>query len=477
MIEPTFQPIVTAAEMRALEAAAITGGTSEVELMQRAGHAAARAIAAFTAPSDALVLCGPGNNGGDGYVVATKLSQMGWPVRVAAIGAPATETAREAAAGWRGAVEPLGALTPPATLVVDALFGIGLARPLAPNLAEALNRLAAAARTCVAIDLPSGAATDDGAALSPLPDCDMCISFGAAKPAHVLHPAAARAGRLVVAGIGLAPARSQLNFLAPPRSVSEAPAAAHKYQRGHVLVVGGPAQATGAARLAALGAQRAGAGYVSLLSPTGAMAANAAQLTGVVLVEADTPAAVARAFGEGRAHALVIGPALGRAHGRDKVLAALSVGKPVVLDADVFTLFEGDAAALAAAIEGPAVLTPHEGEFARLFGALPGSKVDRARAAARQIGAVVLLKGPDSVIAAPDGRAAVNAHATPYLATAGSGDVLAGVIGAMLARGLDPFEAACVAAWLHGDAGRRGGPGLIAEDLPVLIGQALAELA
>ncbi len=476
MIEPMFQPIVTAAEMRALEAAAIAGGTSAIELMRRAGGAAARAIAAYISPIDTLVLCGPGNNGGDGYVIATELAAMGWAVRVAAIAAPGTDTARQAAAGWAGAVEALDDDTPGAALIVDALFGIGLTRALSPTHAANLNRLAGAARSCVAIDLPSGAATDDGAALSPLPACDLCISFGAAKPAHVLNPAAAAVGRLVVAAIGLAPAASTLHRIAPPRRRAE-PAAAHKYQRGHVLVVGGPAQATGAARLAALGAQRAGAGYVTLLSPTAALAANAAQLTGIVLVEADTPAAIARAFGEARAHALVIGPALGRTHGRDKLLAALSVGKPVVLDADAFSLFEGDAAALARAIEGPVVLTPHEGEFARLFGALPGSKVDRARAAARRIGAVVLLKGADTVVAAPDGRAAVNTHASPGLATAGSGDVLAGVIAAMLARGLDPFEAACVAAWLHGDAGRRGGPGLIADDLPGLLGQTLAGLA
>jgi hydroxyethylthiazole kinase-like uncharacterized protein yjeF len=476
MIEPVFQPIVTAAEMRALEAAAIGDGTTEIELMQRAGSAAARAIAAFESPVETLVLCGPGNNGGDGYVIASELRAMGWPVRVVALAPPGAEAARWAAATWAGGVEPLAAETPGAPLLVDALFGIGLTRALAPDIAAALSRLAAAAATCVAIDLPSGAATDDGAALSPLPDCDLCISFGAAKPAHFLQPAAAHRGRLVVADIGLAPARTPLALVVAPRPAPAA-AAAHKYQRGHVLVVGGPAHATGAARLAAAGAQRAGAGYVSLLSPSDALAANAAQLTGVVLVEADTPAAIARAFGERRAHALVVGPALGRAHGRDKVLAALSVGKPVVLDADVFGLFEGDAAALAQVIGGPAVLTPHEGEFVRLFGTLPGSKVDRVRAAARRVGGVVLLKGPDTVIAAPDGRAAINAHASPHLATAGSGDVLAGVIGALLARGLDSYDAACVAAWLHGDAGRRGGPGLIAEDLPGLVGQALAALA
>lgn len=476
MVQPSFQPVLTADEMRAAEAAVIAAGTSEFELMLRAGAAAARAIAAFASPSDALVLCGPGNNGGDGYVIATELARYGWPVRVASTDRPKTETARQAAAGWSGDVEALDANTPPSTLLVDALFGIGLTRPLASPLADALRRLVAGAAISVAIDVPSGVSTDDGAVLSPAPEFDLCISFGTAKPAHHLQSAAAHVGRLVIADIGLAPPSSQLSVLAPPRR-SRAEPSAHKYQRGHVLVVGGPAHATGAARLAALGALRAGAGYVTLLSPAAAMAANAAHLTAIVLAEADTPAAVARAFGEPRAHALVIGPALGRDGGRDKVLAALSTQKPVVLDADVFSLFEGDAAALATVIEGPAVLTPHEGEFARLFGVIPGSKIDRARAAAARIGAVVLLKGADTVIAAPDGRAAINGHSSPHLATAGSGDVLAGIIGAMLARGLDPFDAACAAAWLHGDAGRRGGPGLIAEDLPGLLPHVLANLA
>lgn len=476
MLQPSFQPIVTAAGMRALEAAAIAAGTSEFDLMRRAGSAAARAIAAFASPADALVLCGPGNNGGDGFVIAAELAARGWSVRVAILGPSTTETARRAAAGWDGGVETLGEETRPATLLVDALFGIGLTRPLAPPVAEALLRLAAAAATRVTIDLPSGASTDDGALLSALPDFDLCVSFGAAKPAHFLQPAASHVGRLVIADIGLAPDRAQLGWVGRPRPSPAAPAA-HKYQRGHVLVVGGPAQATGAARLAALGALRAGAGYVTLLSPVEALAANEAHLTGIVLAEAGTPATVARALADPRAHALVIGPALGRRGGRDKVLAALSAKKPVVLDADVFSLFEGDAAALAAIIEGPAVLTPHEGEITRLFGAMPGSKIERARAAAVRVGAVVLLKGADTVIAAPDGRAAINAHASPYLATAGSGDVLAGIIGAMLARGLDPFEAASVASWLHGEAGRRGGPGLIAEDLPGLLPAVLADLA
>jgi ADP-dependent NAD(P)H-hydrate dehydratase / NAD(P)H-hydrate epimerase len=468
--------ILTAEAMRALEKAAIAAGTSELDLMERAGAAAARAIMAFAAPAPTLVLCGPGNNGGDGYVIARQLADAGWPVRVAALVPPSATTARQAAARWSGPVEPISDDTAPAAVLVDALFGIGLTRGIDETTMAAVQRLAAAARARVAIDLPSGVSTDDGALLSVPIAADLCITFGTPKPAHFLEPAAHFAGRLVVADIGLGPAEAELSVVAAPQLPADP--AAHKYQRGHVLVVAGPASGAGAPRLAAEGARRAGAGYVTLLSPREAMAAHAAHLTGVVLREAEGTAALVRAVRDRRADAVVIGPALGFASGRDRVVGVLGTGKPAVLDADVFTQFAGDVPALAAAIDrGPVVLTPHEGEFARLFGELPGSKVDRARAAAAQVGAVVLLKGPDTVVAAPDGRAAINTQASPALATAGSGDVLAGVIAAMLARGLDPFAAACAGAWLHGDAGRRGRAGLIAEELPALVAEALAALA
>lgn len=465
--------VLTADAMRALEAAAVAAGTTEIELMERAGEAAAHAIAAFAAPAPALVLCGSGNNGGDGYVIARRLAAEGWPVRVAALAPPTAATARQAAVRWRGPVERIADDTALAAILVDALFGIGLSRPIRDPTMLNVHRLAQGARVRVAIDLPSGVATDDGALLSQPIDADLTITFGALKPAHLLQPAARFAGRIAVADIGLGRPETILRAVRRP-SLGAIEADTHKYKRGHVLVVSGRAQATGAARLAATAALRAGAGYATLLSPREALAINAAHLTGVVLREADTPAAVAKAFADPRAHALVIGPALGPE--RDKLIAVLGVGKPVVLDADAFSLFAHAPNALAQAISGPAVLTPHEGEFVRLFGDLPGSKIDRVRVAAERVGTVVLLKGPDTVIAAPDGRVAINAHASPYLATAGSGDVLSGIIGAMLARGLPPFEAACAAAWLHGDAGRRGGPGLIAEDLPGLLPRVLADL-
>ncbi|MCA3254902.1 MAG: NAD(P)H-hydrate dehydratase, partial [Alphaproteobacteria bacterium] len=376
---------------------------------------------------------------------------------------PRAAEAIEAAALWGGPVESVEEAAP-APVLIDALFGIGLAKPLDPALVATVARLGAAARLRIAVDLPSGVATDSGALLPAALACDLTVTFGALKPAHLLQPAAALCGRTVVAEIGLAPAAPTLFATAAPALAAPA-ADAHKFSRGHVLVVGGPVRSTGAARLAARAAQRAGAGYVTLACPPGALATYAAQLDETVLKPAASPDELAALAGDPRVSALVVGPGLARLDARDAVMAVLTSGKPAVLDADVFTAFAGDPDGLAAAIRGPAVLTPHEGEFARLLGNLPGSRIDRARAAAARIGAVVLLKGPDTVIAAPDGRAAINAHATPWLATAGSGDVLTGIIAARLATGVPPFEAAAQGAWLHGEAGLRAGSGLVASDL------------
>lgn len=466
---------MTAAETRACEGAAMAAGASGFALMQAAGDAAARAIRAFAAPMPVLVLCGPGNNGGDGYVIAALLRDAGWPVRVAALAPPGPVEARQAAALWGGPVEAL-ADAGPAPLLVDALFGIGLARPLDAAVSSQLSRLATAARVRVAIDLPSGASTDDGALLSAAPAFDLTVTFGALKPAHLLQPAAGRCGRVVVAEIGLAPSRPTLFATARPRLAAPA-TDAHKFQRGHVLVVGGPVRSTGAARLAARAAQHAGAGYVTLACPPGALPTYAAQLDETVLKPAATADELGALSADARVSAAVIGPGLARADGREAIEAVLAAGRPTVLDADAFTAFAGDPDGLSVLIRGPAVLTPHEGEFARLFGDLPGGRIERVRAAAARVGAVVLLKGPATVIAAPDGRAAINVHATPWLATAGSGDVLAGILAARLAAGVAPFEAAAEAAWLHGDAGRRAGPGLVASDLiaalPAVIGDCL----
>lgn len=467
------RPVLTAAEMRAAEDRVIAAGTPARDLMERAGAAAAATILAFDAPASAIVLCGPGNNGGDGYVVARHLAAAGVKVVVAADAPPAADPARAAAADWTGAVVPLGD-APAAACMVDALFGTGLSRPLGTDHVAALTR-GAAARLCVALDLPSGVGSDDGNDLGCPYEARLTMAFGALKPAHLLHPAAARCGRVVIADIGV-PAASTLVRNARPARLRLS-ATAHKYARGFVLVVGGPAGHGGAARLAALAALRVGAGVVTLAVPTPAQTENAARLDAVMLRIADDGPALARLLGDRHLTVLLVGPGLGRdARARGLVETALADGRPLVLDGDVFTLFAAGAEGLQRRLRAPAVLTPHEGEFARLFPEARGNKVERARAAAARIGAVVALKGPDTVVAAPDGRASVNVHASANLATAGSGDVLSGLIAGLLAQGLDAYDAACAGVWLHGDLGRRGGPGMIADDLAGLIPAALASL-
>ncbi len=444
--------------------------------MERAGEGAARAILAYGGPRDFLLLCGPGNNGGDGYVVARLLREAGCGVTVVASAPPATPAARAACNRWAGPVVSLAAASPQAA-VVDALFGCGLTRPLSPELRTAAVPLMAAARLRIALDLPSGIDADSGADLGAVGAADLTIAFGALKPAHCLEPGRSWCGRIVVAGIGLGEIASQLHQIAPPRLPALA-ANTHKYLRGAVLVLGGPAGKGGAARLAAHAALRSGAGLAMVAVPAGALAENAARLDAVMLAPVPDAAALRDLLAARRFAAVAAGPGLGTGESaRDLLSTLLASGLPAVLDADVFTMFAGAPEQLSAALHGPAVLTPHAGEFTRLFGTLPGSKVDQARAAATLTGAVVVLKGADTVVAAPDGRVAINTHASPYLATAGSGDVLTGIATGLLAQGVPLFEAACAAAWLHGDAGLRGGPGLTADDLPALLTAALRDLA
>lgn len=462
--------------MRAAEAAMIAAGTPAEMLMERAGQAAARAIIAYGGPRQLLVLCGPGNNGGVGYIVARVLREAGYAVQVAASAPPATATATSAAARWARPVVSLSEANPPAA-VVDALYGSGLTRPLSPALRQATLPLFAAARQCMALDLPIGIDADSGADLGVLGTADLTIAFGALKPAHCLEPGRLRCGRVVVADIGLGKITSQLHHIAPPHFAPLA-ATTHKYARGAVLVLGGPAGHGGAARLSALAALRSGAWLAMIAVPPDALPENAARLDAVMLAPVHDGAALTALLTSRRFAAVAAGPGLGTDdNARALLTTLLASGLPAVLDADVFTLFAGAPERLAAALRGPAVLTPHAGEFARLFGAMPGNKVEQARAAAVRAGAVVLLKGADTVVAAPDGWAAINTHASPYLATAGSGDVLTGIIAGLLAQGMPPFEAACAGAWLHGDAGRRGGAGLTADDLPALLPAILNDLA
>lgn len=441
------QPILDAAQMRAAEAAAMAGGTSVDTLMERAGTAVAEAVWRFGGGGETLILCGPGNNGGDGYIAARLLRAHGLSVRIAASGAPRTDVAQRARAGWAGAVEPLDDMTAAAPVIVDALFGTGLGRRLEGAIADPLKRLAGKAKFRIAVDVPSGVGSDDGAALGGV-SADLTLALGSLKPAHLLQPAADLCGFIQLADIGIA-VSSQMRVIPLP-SLPLPRFDDHKYRRGLVLVAAGAMP--GAAMLAAQAAQRAGAGYV-------------------ILEESAPPSPphsiVRRAFAEAladhRTSAVIIGPGLGQsAQARAQLVAAIGSGRPLVIDADGLNLLD-----LTSLEErrAPLILTPHEGEFLRLFGTIPGSKIDRALAAARQSGAILILKGADTVVAAPDGRAALNPAAPSWLASAGTGDVLAGIAGAMLACGLPGFEAACAAVWLHSDAARRAGPALIADDL------------
>jgi hydroxyethylthiazole kinase-like uncharacterized protein yjeF len=450
------RPILTAAEMRAAEEAAIAGGTSVETLMERAGEAVAEAAWRYAGVPPTLIVCGAGNNGGDGYVAARILHERGVPVRVAATGEPRTDAARAARAGWTGAVEDF-ATARPGALLIDALFGTGLARPLDEAMSERLAQFAGAARLRIAVDVPSGVSTDDGALLSPVPDYDLTVALGSLKPAHLLQPSASRCGLVAVADIGIDIPVGLTGEIARPKLAAPLPSD-NKYSRGMVAVAAG--EMPGAALLAAMAAQRGGAGYVLI---AGEVAGGPAAL---VRRGAPDAKALAKLLEDGRIGAVVIGPGLGRdRQARDRLDVALASGRPLVLDADALVLLANGGLGRLKRLAEPAILTPHEGEFVRLFGELPGSKLDRARAAAARSQAIVLLKGADSVVAHPDGRAAIAAPAPSWLASAGTGDVLAGLIGAIRARGIEAFEAAQAALWIHGEAARRAGSGLIADDL------------
>jgi len=443
------KPIVTAAEMRAAEQRAITTGTSVETLMDRAGKGVAAAVHRLAAGAPVLVLCGPGNNGGDGYVAAAALAVAGHDVRVAASAEPTSDAAKAARAGWSGPVESLDDAKP-APVLVDALFGTGLSCGLDAGLSARLCALAAAARLSIAVDLPSGVATDDGAVLSRVPDFDLTLALGAVKLAHLLQPAARHCGAVRLIEIGVA-ADGAAQVLARPNLPAPGPDS-HKYNRGMVVVIGGAMR--GAALLAATAAMRAGAGYVALL----------------VGGDGGPHALVHRAFADQplddqRIGTLLIGPGLGRDAGAaDKLDKALASDRPLVIDGDALHLLRDRLDTLRART-APAILTPHQGEFAALFGKGEGSKLDRACAAAAKANAVVVYKGPDTVIAAPDGTARLAGDANDWLSTAGTGDVLAGAIAATLAAGLDPLEAAAAGVWLHAEAARRLGAAFIADDL------------
>lgn len=478
--------LLSVAEMTCADALAVKAGVDSFTLMQHAGRAVAAAAQMLAPTGDIVVVAGPGNNGGDGFIAATDLAARGRNVAVVLLGKPNSlkGDAARAAKEWHGPLLPFApqSLGKPA-LVIDALFGAGLDREVNGDPRAMIEAINASGAPVVAVDLPSGISGDSGAVMGVAVKASRTVTFFRRKPGHLLLPGRLHCGEVKVADIGIPP--SVLDVI-HPKTFENIPAwwrghfpvpgvAGHKYGRGHAVVMSGGMSETGAARLSARAALRAGAGLVTVASPREALAVNAAALTAVMVREIGTAVDFATYLEDSRLNACVLGPGAGVGlRTRDMVLTALSGPRGVVLDADALTSFADEPQTLFDAIASQpgaqAVLTPHEGEFARLFSSLADkdhvlSKLERARLAARESNAVVLIKGADTVVAAPDGRASIAENAPPWLATAGAGDVLSGMIGGMLAQRVPAFEAASIAVWMHGEAARMFGPGLIAEDL------------
>ncbi|WP_247653659.1 NAD(P)H-hydrate dehydratase [Labrenzia sp. PHM005] len=494
--------LLTPEEMGRADRLTIEGGIPGIDLMERAGTAVAKA-AADLAPTGGrvLVLCGPGNNGGDGFVAARLLAEHGYLVDVYLLKDPAglkgdaalafasmnlphkvlPDTVQVAGDLFEEAVAP--------DVVIDALFGAGLDRPLHGLAAMLVDVINSASAPVVAVDLPSGVNGTTGQIMGCAIEAHTTVTFFLKKPGHLLFPGRGLCGEVTVADIGIN--QSVLNLIAP-QTFENGPAlwldhwpvpdpAGHKYARGHTVVFGGPVAATGAARLSATAALRAGAGLVTLASPPDALMVNACHLTAVMLKKIAGAEAIPELLADKRLNAVLIGPAYGVGPKTcAAVEAILAQDRATVLDADALTSFSEKPRKLFELIrkaKSPVVLTPHDGEFARLCPDLVDvDRLSRVRTAAVRSGAIVILKGPDTVVAAPDGRAAINANAPPWLATAGSGDVLAGIVGGLLSQGVTGFEAACQAVWLHGAAGQEAGPGLIAEDLAPALKAPIREL-
>lgn len=484
-VRPAQTALLSVAQMAGAEHAAIAAGTPGSVLMQTAGNAVAQEIIRRWTPCPVIVLCGPGNNGGDGFVAALALAQAGWPVRVALLGdlEKLRGDARLHAVRWNGSIDRVSpAVLEGAVLVVDALFGSGLNRPLDAQVAATLSAAAQRGLPLIAVDVPSGVMGDTGESVGAAPAA-CTITFARKKPGHVLMPGRDLCGEIVVADIGIpASALESLRIdgwendpelwrAQWPRGKSSA----NKYTRGHALLCGGYPM-TGAARMAARAAARIGAGLTTVAVPAAAFSVYAAALTSIMVQSLTLDGDLMRLLGDSRYTAFLIGPGAGVNDAtRESALQILATARPVLLDADAISVFASRAAELARAVRGPCVMTPHDGEFARVFDPR-GDKLSRARAAARQSGAVIVLKGSDTVIAAPDGRAVVNTNAPATLATAGSGDVLGGLILGLLAQGMDAFAAAAAGVWVHGAAAASFGPGLIAEDLPELVPAVLRQL-
>jgi ADP-dependent NAD(P)H-hydrate dehydratase / NAD(P)H-hydrate epimerase len=502
-----MQTLLTNRQMSLADALAVQTGISGARLMEAAGASvAAEIMTCWGSETRVLVLCGPGNNGGDGYVIARLLTEAWYPVQLASLGdvAKLQGDAAHMVSLWQGNVMPVATILPEnilldVDLIVDCLFGAGLTRDLDGEIAELVLAANKSGLPIVAVDLPSGVHGDTGQVRGVAMNANLTVTFFRKKPGHLLMPGRDHCGETIVADIGI-PA-SVLEQIAP-QIAENAPTAwwpglsaprsfHHKYDRGHAIVVSGGMTSTGAARLGARAALRIGAGVVSIASPPSALAVNAAHLTAIMLRRLNEETPLSKILDDRRINAVLVGPGNGvNQSTRANTLGALETGAAVVLDADALTSFEDDPKALFEAIaasgDRSVVLTPHDGEFRRLFKEMEqdsessseaiGGKIGMVLAAAKRSGAIVILKGADTVIAAPDGRAAINGNAPPWLATAGSGDVLAGFATGLLAQGLPAFEAACAACWIHGEAGNLCGRGLIAEDLAEMIPRIFAAL-
>ena len=475
---PEAVALLSVEEMYAADRAATQSGIAGATLMENAGAAVARVIAERWSVQPVTVLCGPGNNGGDGFVAARYLANRGWPVALALLGDQGAllGDAGHHAHLWNGEIVPLGSVSFGGTgLVIDALFGAGLSRPLDGVARKVVRTLAESGLPVVSVDMPSGIRGDDGTVLGEeAVKAELTVTFFRKKPGHLLYPGRFYCGETLVADIGIpAPV---LDDIAPycfendpalwlqnyPRRRFDS----HKYDFGHALVVGG-GELTGAARLASRAALRVGAGLVSLACPPPVVPLYAQGFPSLMVRAAAGPGDLSALLRDRRRNAVLVGPGFGLTKDtREMVTMVLSTGRATVLDADALTAYEQDPDKLFASFKSPCVLTPHEGEFVRLFPEVEGNRLERCRAAAAIANAVVVLKGADTVIAAPNGRAAINGNAPPELATAGTGDVLAGLILGLLAQSMPTFEAACAAVWLQGAAAAEVGPGLIAEDIP-----------
>ncbi|MBN8197505.1 NAD(P)H-hydrate dehydratase [Thalassospira povalilytica] len=476
--------ILTTDQMYDADRRTIDGGIAGDVLMENAGRAVYEEIVRHWSPRSVSVLCGPGNNGGDGFVIARLLREAGWSVRLGLMGdvAALKGDAAHHAARWEGASERLSpALVVGADLVVDCIFGAGLARDITDDIAVLVTTINSSTASVVSVDVPTGVDGNTGMIRGCAIKADLTVTFCRAKPGHYLLPGRLMCGELAIRDIGIS---DQIISEIRPNCWRNDPVLwragihwpgldGHKYHRGHLLAFGGAAM-TGATRLVARAARRSGVGLLTVVSDPAVLPIYGADSPGVMTAPIGQ---IETLLNDCRHNAFVIGPGYGVGDDtRSLVLKLLHQCRSTVLDADALTSFADDPSTLCFAVQGPTVLTPHEGEFGRLFPDIEGDKLTRARAAAKRSGATVLIKGADTVIAAPDGRAAISAIEAPWLATAGSGDVLAGIICGLMAQGMEMFDAACMGVWLHGRCGADIGPGLIAEDIPDHLPVILREL-